>query len=316
MTTQHKVKKPLGAFGVAVLLFATMACGGASTGGDSSTAGDISIDGSSTVAPLTEAIAEEYRAEAPEVDVTVATSGTGGGFAKFCAGETDISNASRAISEEEAAACEKSGVTYEEIRVGLDGVAVVTSAETDFVDCLSFDHLRRIWGEPGAQRWSDVDPSFPDEALAVFAPDAESGTYDFFNEEVLGDPDEDATPEPRTRYTASADDNVLVRGIAGEANSWGFFGFAYFQENEESLRAIAVKDDSGDCVKPSEETIATGDYPLSRPLFIYVTRDSLEQEHVRDFVTFYLETTPEVIEEVGYVPAPEEDYEKGLQLIG
>ena len=300
-----------------MLIAVAAACGGASAGSESTGAtGRISIDGSSTVAPLTEAIAEEYRAEAPEVDVTIATSGTGGGFAKFCAGETDISNASRAISEEEAAACEKAGVAYEEIRVGLDGVAVVTSAKTEFVECLSIDDLRAIWGEPGATRWNEVQPAFPGAPLAVFAPDAESGTYDFFNEEVLGDPEEPTTPAPRSEYTASADDNVLVRGVEGEANSWGFFGFAYFQENEESLKAIAVEDDEGDCILPSEETIASGEYPLSRPLFIYVKKESLEQDHVRDFVSFYLETTPEVITEVGYVPAPDADYEKGLELIG
>ena len=229
---------------LAIALVAT-ACGGdddaggGTTGEGRSLSGSIVIDGSSTVAPITEAIAEEFRKEQSAVQVTVGTSGTGGGFTKFCAGETDIQDASRAISDEEKAACEAKGIKYQEFRVGLDGLAVVSSAQNQFVDTLNFDQMAKIFKEGGAKTWNQVDSSFPNEELAIFAPDTESGTYDFFTEEVLGDPEEGA-PKPRSDYTASADDNTLVQGIEGEANSWGYFGFAYYQNNKEGLKVIKV----------------------------------------------------------------------------
>ena len=303
---------------LAIALVAT-ACGGdddagGDTGGQTSLAGSIVIDGSSTVAPVTEAIAEEFRKEQSGVEVTVGTSGTGGGFTKFCAGETDIQDASRAIDDEEKAACEAKGIKYQEFRVGLDGLAVVTSAQNQFLDTLSYEQLAQIFEEGGAKTWNQVDPSFPNEEIAIFGPDSESGTYDFFNEEVLGDPEEGGK-KPRNDYTASSDDNTLVQGIEGEANSWGYFGYAYYQNNREGLKIIKVAEEGTTGIEPTAETIESGDYPLSRPLYIYVKEDSLRKPEVGQFVKFYLEQTPQLISEVGYVAAPQEDYTQGLSKL-
>jgi phosphate transport system substrate-binding protein len=300
---------------LAITLVAT-ACGGdddaGGTGtGGTSLSGSIVIDGSSTVAPVTEAIAEEFNKEQSGVKVTVGTSGTGGGFTKFCAGETDVQDASRPIDDEEKAACEAKGVKYQEFRIGLDGLAVVTSAQNQFLDTLSFEQMAKIFEEGGAKTWNQVDPGFPNEEIAIFGPDAESGTYDFFNEEVLGDPEEGGK-KPRNDYTASSDDNTLVQGIEGEANSWGYFGFAYYQNNKEGLKVIKVAEEGTSGVEPTAETIESGDYPLSRPLYIYVKEESLQKPEVSQFVKFYLEQTPQLIADVGYVAAPQEDYTQGL----
>lgn len=276
----------------------------ASEGGEVS--GTINIDGSSTVGPLTDAISEEYAAEAPEVTVNLGISGTGGGFERFCAGETDISNASRGIADDEIAACEEAGVQYTEVRVGTDALTVVTNSATDFVDCLTFEEMASIWGaQDPATNWNQVRPDFPDLPLQVFAPDTDSGTYDFFTEEVLGDPDEGAE-EPIQDYSANADDNVIAQGIIGTQGSWGYFGFAYFQENSETVKALAVDDGESGCVEPSLETAEAGEYPLARPLYIYVSDDALARPEVADYVNFYLETVGDVITDVGYVPAPED----------
>lgn len=304
----------------------TAACGGGGDGGDAASEGSelsglkgtISIDGSSTVAPISEAIAEEFRAEAPDVNVSVGTSGTGGGFKKFCNDEIDIADASRAIKDEEKAACAAKGVEYTEFRVGLDGLAVVTSAKNTFVECLSFEQLKTIFKDGGASTWDQVDPKFPKEKVAIFAPGTDSGTYDFFVEEVLGAPDkpESTKPRPPDSYTASENDNTIVQGIEGEKNSWGFFGFAYFQENKDGLKDIKVSEETGgECIEPTAETVESGDYPLSRPLYIYVKETAMARPEVKELVRFYLETTPELIEEVGYVAAPAADYEKGLAAL-
>ena len=301
------------------LLFLLAACGGDddaagnATGTDqpSALSGSIVIDGSSTVAPISEAIAEEFRTVQGGVEVTVGTSGTGGGFEKFCAGETDISDASRAINDDEKAACEAGGVEFTEFRIGLDGLAIVTSAENDFLECLSFEQLGMIFKEGGASTWNQVDPSFPAEKIAIFAPGTDSGTYDFFVEEVLGDPEEGGL-KPRTDYTASEDDNTLVQGIKGEKNSWGYFGFAYYTENESVLKDLKVSAEGGSCVAPSDATVESGDYPLSRPLYIYAKNSAIDRPEVKEFVRFYLETTPDLIKDVGYTPAPATDYEEGL----
>jgi len=293
------------------------ACGGTdepSGGGTTALSGNIVIDGSSTVAPITEAIAEEFRKEQSGVQVTVGTSGTGGGFTKFCNAETDISDASRAISDEEKTACAGKNVKYQEFRVGLDGLAVVTSAQNQFLDTLTFKQLAEIFKEGGAKTWNQVDPSFPNEKIAIFAPGVDSGTYDFFNEKVLGDPD-DGGLKPRSDYTASEDDNTLVQGIEGEPNSWGYFGYAYFQNNKEGLKAIKIAEEGTTGVEPSTQTVESGDYPLSRPLYIYVKEDALKRAEVQQFVKFYLEQTPQLIADVGYVAAPQEDYTQGLSKL-
>jgi len=294
-------------------------CGGTDepsggTGGTTQLSGNIVIDGSSTVAPISEAITEEFRKTQSGVQVTVGTSGTGGGFTKFCNGETDISDASRAINDEEKTACTGKSIKYQEFRVGLDGLAVVSSAKNQFVDTLNYGQLAKIFEEGGAKTWNQVDPSFPNEKIAIFAPDTESGTYDFFNEQVLGDPAEGGK-KPRSDYTASSDDNTLVQGIEGEANSWGYFGFAYYQNNKEGLKIIKVAEEGTTGIEPTAETIESGDYPLSRPLYIYVKEDALKRPEVQQFVKFYLEQTPQLITDVGYVAAPQEDYAQGLSKL-
>jgi phosphate transport system substrate-binding protein len=302
------------------LALAAAACGGGDdaggtgAGGETALSGDIVIDGSSTVAPITEATAEEFRKEQSGVKVTVGTSGTGGGFTKFCAGETDISDASRAIDAEEKQACEAKGIKYQEFRVGLDGLAVVTSAQNQFLDTLDYKQLAEIFKQGGAKTWNQVDPKFPNEPIAIFAPGVDSGTYDFFNEEVLGDPDEGGL-KPRSDYTASEDDNTLVQGIEGQKNSWGYFGYAYYQNNKEGLKVIKVAENGTSGVEPTAETIESGDYALSRPLYIYVKEDSLKQPHVGQFVKYYLEQTPQLIADVGYVAAPQDDYTQGLSKL-
>jgi len=287
---------------------------GGTGGGTTALSGKIVIDGSSTVAPISEAIAEEFRKEQSGVQVTVGTSGTGGGFTKFCNGETDISDASRPIKDEEKAACTGKNIKYQEFRIGLDGLAVVTSAQNQFLDTLTFKQLAEIFKEGGAKSWNQVDPKFPNEKIAIFAPDTESGTYDFFNEKVLGDPD-DGGLKPRSDYTASSDDNTLVQGIEGEANSWGYFGYAYFQNNKEGLKDIKVAEKGTTGIQPTTETITSGEYPLSRPLYIYVKEDALKRAEVQQFVKFYLEQTPQLIADVGYVAAPQEDYTQGLSKL-
>ena len=264
--------------------------------------GSIEVDGSSTVAPLTDAIAEEYAGVSPDVIVNIGVSGTGGGFERFCGeGSTDISNASRPIKDEEAQTCADNGIEFTEVRVGTDALTMVTNPATEFLSCLTTDELITLWGPDGATTWDQVNPEFPAELVEIFAPDADSGTYDFFNETIL-EPSE--IEEPRQDYNSSADDNVIAQGIQGTPASWGYFGFAYFVNNPDGVKAIAYDAGNG-CVEPSVETAQDDSYGLTRPLFIYVRNDALAKAEVADFVTFYLDTVNEVIEEVGYVPAPD-----------
>ncbi|MEX0911918.1 MAG: PstS family phosphate ABC transporter substrate-binding protein [Gemmatimonadota bacterium] len=292
------------ALGVAVAI-GLGACGQTGDAGDGP-AGSIEIDGSSTVFPITEAVAEEYTAETRgEVRVTVALSGTGGGFRRFCSGETDISNASRPIAQEEVQACEAAGVEYIALPVAYDGLAVMVNPVNDFVECLTVEELRQIW-EPGStvQSWSQVRPEWPDGPLRLYGPGTNSGTFDYFTEEIAGE-----TGASRSDYTASEDDNVLVQGVSGDINALGYFGIAYYMENQERLKLVGV--DSGDgCVLPNPETVESGEYaPLSRPLLLYVNIASLEDPAVQAFVEFYLEMAPQLAADVGYVPLEAERYE-------
>ena len=271
---------------------------------DGALSGSIAIDGSSTVEPLTDAVAEEYAAEAPDVIVNLATSGTGGGFERFCGtGDTDISNASRPISEEEIALCDENGIQYTEVRVGTDALTMVVNPATDFVDCLTTDEIIAIWGPDGATSWDQVRADFPAEPMEVFAPGADSGTYDFFNETIL-EPAE--IESPRQDYNASEDDNVIAQGIQGTPGAWGYFGYAYYQENTDTLKALEYDAGEG-CVAPSAETAQDDSYKLARPLFIYLKNESLARAEVADFATYYLENVNELIESVGYIPATEEE---------
>ena len=273
-------------------------------GGDAGVAGSIEIDGSSTVAPLTDAIAEEYAAEQPNVTVNVGVSGTGGGFERFCAGETDISDASRPIADDEADLCAKAGIKYVELHVGTDAMTMVTSPETDFVDCLTTEQVVKIFGEEDpATTWQEVDPQLPAEPLQVFAPDTDSGTYDFMVEDVLG------AETSRQDYNASADDNITAQGVIGTPGSWGFFGFAFYQESADQLKVLQY--DGGDgCVTPSVETAQDGSYKMTRPLYIYVRADALQRPHIGAFVTYYLDSVNALIEDVGYIAQPEAELDE------
>lgn len=267
--------------------------------------GSIEIDGSSTVEPVSLAIAEEYRAEAPDVEVNVGRAGTGGGFEIFCAGDSDINDASRPISEEEIAACEEGGVEYVELQVGVDALSVVTATGSEFLDCLTFEEMTTLFGPEGPTTWDAVNPEFPAEPVTIFAPDADSGTYDFFIETVM---EPNGVEETRQDYQASADDNQIVTGISGTPNSWGFFGFAFFQENEGAVQAIQVDAGEG-CVAPSIEAAQDESYPLTRPLFIYVSTTALEENPaLGDFVSYYIESVNGLIEDVGYIALAEDSF--------
>jgi len=266
---------------------------GNGNGGSQSISGAVKVDGSSTVAPLTTAAAEFFKEEQSGVNVTVGTSGTGGGFEKFCAGETDISDASRPIDDaDEVPVCQENGIEYAEIPVANDALTVVVSTENDWVDCLTTEQLKKIW-EPGSKvnSWKDVDPSFPDEKLELFGPGTDSGTFDYFTDVINGE--EGASRED---YSPSEDDNVIVQGVSGSKGGLGYFGFTYYEENTDTLKALAI--DSGDgCVEPSAETAQDGTYtPLSRPLFIYPSKAAMDKPQVKAFVEFYLENDAQIAE--------------------
>jgi phosphate transport system substrate-binding protein len=292
---------------VCALALGVAACGGGDdeangAGGDLS--GSIRIDGSSTVAPLTEAVAEEFEAANPDVRVTVGTSGTGGGFEKFCAGETDISDASRAIEPEEIAACKKAGVVNEEVRVATDALTVVASPENP-VNCLTVEQLGAIWGpDSDLSSWSDVPGLQEDfgEELALFGPGTDSGTFDYFTEEINGE--EGAS---RKDYNnVGENDNATVTGVSGSPGGLGYFGFSFYQENEDTLKALEVDGGQG-CVAPSAETAQNDEYvPLSRPLFIYPSEEALGRPEVKAFVDFYLASVNELAEAVGFIPLTDE----------
>ena len=272
--------------------------GGAEVGDEGRLTGMVTLDGSSTVFPISEAMAEEFQIANRGVRVTVGISGTGGGFKKFCAGETDISDASRPIKETERELCAENGIQPLEIPVAWDGLTVVINPENDWATCMTVDELKRVW-QPGSTvaQWSDVREGWPDTEMKLYGPGTDSGTFDYFTEAIVGE--EDAS---RADYTASEDDNVLVVGVEGDVEALGYFGFAYYEENQERLNAVAI--DNGDgCVAPTRESIESGEYaPLSRPMFIYVDAGALERPEVRAFVDFYLENATTLVPEVGYVP--------------
>ena len=266
--------------------------------------GQIAVDGSSTVGPIMEAVAEEFLAVAPNVQVTVDISGTGGGFKRFCAGETDVQNASREIKDEERALCAEAGVDYYELELAYDGLAVVVNSENDFLDCLTVEQLQAIWApDSTVMNWSDVNAEWPAEPIALYGPGTDSGTFDYFTAEIVGE--EGAS---RTDFTPSEDDNVLVEGVAGDEFSLGYFGLAFYEANADRLKLIAVDGGAG-CVVPSAETVQDGTYaPLSRPLYVYVKAESLARPEVQEFVRFAVASAQDLVEEVGYVQSPVETY--------
>jgi phosphate transport system substrate-binding protein len=281
----------------AVLALIASSCGGGDDGGAT-----IAADGSSTVGPFVQRAAEQF-GQAQDVDVTVGISGTGGGFERFCAGETDLSNASRPIDEEEATLCEENGVDYIEFQVATDALTNVVNVANDWATCLTVDQLNAIW-EPGSRvsNWNQVDPSFPDVPLSLYGPGTDSGTFDYFTDVINGE--EGAS---RTDYQASEDDNVLVQGVAGDRGGLAYFGFSYFEQNQDRLKALDV--DGGDgCVAPSSETAQDGSYtPLSRPLFVYVKQSSFDdKESVRDFMRFIFDNNTSIAEAAQFVPLNDE----------
>ncbi|MER7458929.1 PstS family phosphate ABC transporter substrate-binding protein [Micromonospora sp. NPDC126480] len=271
------------------------------TGGEK-LSGEVKVDGSSTVAPLSEAAATFYGESQSGVNVSVGTSGTGGGFEKFCKGETDISDASRPIKDSEKQACEAAGIKYKELIVANDALTVVVSKDNNWADCLTVDQLKKIW-EPNSKvtNWNQVDPKFPSEPLKLFGPGTDSGTFDYFTDEINGE--EGAS---RTDYTASENDNVVVQGVAGTKGGLGYFGFTYFEENADKLKALKVDGGAG-CVEPSLKTAQENSYkPLSRPLFIYVSDAAVKKPQVADFVNFYIERIDDIVKEAKYVPLTEQ----------
>ncbi|MGH8999887.1 MAG: PstS family phosphate ABC transporter substrate-binding protein [Acidimicrobiia bacterium] len=274
--------------------------------GEEELSGDIRADGSSTVFPLTAAAAELFQEDHPKVRVTVGSSGTGGGFEKFCAGETDISNASRPIKDEEVAACEAKGVEFEELQVANDGLSVVVNPANDWVDCLTVEQLNKIWDDRSTVRtWKDVDPSFPAEPLKLFGPGTDSGTFDYFTDVINGE-----EGKSRADYTTSEDDNVIVQGVAGTKGGMGYFGLSYLEENSDKLKGLEIDGGAG-CVAPTTETVQNGEYtPLGRPLFIYVTRDLIERPEGEAFMSFYVGNTAEITEAALFVDLNDDQKER------
>jgi phosphate transport system substrate-binding protein len=322
MTDEHRrrgsMRKLLAFAACGALALGAAACGsdddggGGGGGGGGDLSGNIRIDGSSTVAPFAQAAAEEFQAQNPDVRITVGTSGTGGGFEKFCAGETDISDASRPIKDdEEVPICKKNNVTYKEVQVSNDGIAVVTNPELK-VDCLTTEQLKKLWNEGSkVTKLSDLDPKLPDTELSLFGPGTDSGTFDFFTDEINGE-----EGVSRKEYQPSEDDNVLVQGVSGEPGGLGYFGFSYYEQNQDKLNLVGVDAGSG-CVKPSTEAIQGGDYkPLSRPLFMYPSEKALKKPEVKAFMDYVVENYQPIAEASQIVPMNQNQADQAKTALG
>lgn len=308
--TQVTIRQRARAAAVVVAAGLTLAaCGGSDEGGNGGSgsegealSGPVVIDGSSTVEPLSSAAAELFMGENPDTNVTVGTSGTGGGFKKFCVGETDISDASREIKDEEIATCEENNIAYTQLLVANDALSVVVNKENDWVDCLTVEQLNKMWA-PGStvKNWNEIDPSFPNEPLGLFGPGSDSGTFDYFTEAINGE-----EGQSRTDYNPSEDDNVIVQGVAGSKGALGYFGFSYLEANADKIKAVQIDGGEG-CVKPSADTAQDGTYkPLARSLFIYVSDAGLKKPQVVGFSEFYLEFNTEIVEAAEFIPLTEE----------
>lgn len=293
---------------VLMSILALGAVGCSSEGGKSSNlAGEVKLDGSSTVAPISQAVTEEFNKEYKDVKVSIGVSGTGGGFKKYVSGETDINNASRPIKPEEKEKAVKNGIESEELEIAYDGIAVVVSKENTWVDNITVEELKKIW-EPNSKvkKWSDVNPSWPQEEIKLYGPGTDSGTFEYFTEAVNG-----KAKEIRTDFTASEDDNVLVQGVSNDKNALGYFGAAYYEENTNKLKALKING-----VELKKETIVDKTYsPLSRPLYMYVSKKSLEKPEVAEYLNFYMKNVKEFVETVGYFPLEDGKYEAGLNKV-
>jgi phosphate transport system substrate-binding protein len=280
--------------------------------GDVGLSGRVKVDGSSTVAPLVTLAAERFGKTEADVKVTVGVSGTGGGFERFCAGETDLSNASRPIEDDEKAACAKKGIRFRELQVANDGLTVVVNRDNDWIECLTVEQLKKIW-EPGSKvrSWADLDESFPDEKLTLFGPGTDSGTFDYFTDAIVGE-----EGSSRSDYSASEDDNVTVNGVSGDKGALGYLGLSYFEQNQAKLKAVEI--DGGDgCVAPSVGTVQDGTYtPLSRPLFVYGRVDSLEDKlQVFEFVHYLLDNQKSLARAALFVPLTQEQTDRSLNAL-
>jgi phosphate transport system substrate-binding protein len=286
--------------------------GSSGGGGDQNLSGTIKIDGSSTVAPFAQAAQEAFQAENPGVKITVGTSGTGGGFEKFCAGETDISDASRPIkSDEEVPVCKKAGIDYEEIQVANDGIAVVTNPDLK-VDCLTTAELKKLWNQGSkVKSLSEINPKLPDTQLSLFGPGTDSGTFDFFTDVINGE-----EGVSREDYQPSEDDNILVQGVAGESGGLGYFGHSYYEQNKDKLNLVKV-DGGGGCVEPTTETIQSGEYkPLSRPLFMYPNLKALKRPEVKAFLDYVVANYQAIADASQIVPMSSEQADKSTAALG
>jgi phosphate transport system substrate-binding protein len=275
----------------------------------------VKVDGSSTVFPVTEAVAEDFqKAKKQQIKVTVGISGTGGGFKKFCRNEIDVSNASRPILKAEMADCQKAGIEYYELPVAFDALTVVINPKNTFIKQLTIAEMKKMW-EPSAQgkvtRWNQVNPAWPDQPMKLFGPGADSGTFDYFTEAVVG-----KSKSSRGDFTASEDDNVLVQGVSRDVNGLGYFGYAYYIENKAKLKAVPIVNDKGQAVEPSMEAVLKGTYtPLARPIFIYVNAKSLGKPEVKEFVEYYMKNGAALAKEVKYVPLPDSAYKTALEHV-
>jgi phosphate transport system substrate-binding protein len=299
-------RRVLGAAGGAV----TLSLAGCLGGGDGLT-GEVVITGSSTVYPISNAMAEEFKRENPDVTVSVDSTGTGGGFENnFCPGNSDVNGASREITSAEQSNCQNNGIEPIEFQVGGDALTVAVNNENDWVDCVTEEELKQIWQPGGAQMWSDVRDEWPDEPFELYGPASTSGTFDWFTENIIGE-----AGSHRDDYEASEDDNRLIQGIKGSQYTMGYFGYAYYQENQDSIKGLAIDGGNG-CSEPTLENAQAGNYPLARPLYIYVAKESLGNEAVQEFVRFYIERTDsELVSDIGYVPVDESTRDENLDKL-
>ncbi len=284
---------------------------GSEKGSSTSLSGSVKIDGSTTVLPISEAVAEAFMKANPGVNVTVGSSGTGGGFKKFTVGETDISDASRPIEDKEKAAAEKSGIQYIEIPVAYDGISLITNKDNTWAKFITVAELKKIW-EPGSKvnNWNQVNPAWPNQKLTLYGPSSAHGTFDYFTKAING-----KEKAIRTDYQVSEDYNVMVQGVEGDKGGLAFLGYAYYKQNQDKLNILGVDGGTGP-VSPTEETIKDGTYkPLSRPIFIYVSKKALERPEVKAFVEFYMTEGPKLVSQVGFVPLSSADYQKSLDQI-
>ncbi len=301
----------------AALALGVAACGGEdeASGSGEGVSGEIAVDGSSTVAPLTEGVGALFQEENPDTRVTVGTAGTGGGFERFCAGETDISDASRQIEPEEEKLCQENGVEFEEIVVANDALSVVVNPDNP-VTCMSPDQVSEIYGpDADATSWGDIqglDAEY-DEELAIFSPGSDSGTFDYFTEAVNGEEGKSRTQDVNV---VGENDNATVTGVAGDPGGIGYFGFSFFNENQDQLKALEIENEDGDCVAPAEETTQDGSYnPLGRQLYIYPSAEALQRPEVQEFVQFYLDSLGEVIPQAGFIPLTDEQLSESEQNV-